>query len=132
MFRTTHITLTALITGALSFTLALLVGRDRTALADCAAIGLLSVAAVFLFRKLANMPQLNMDGLQGFSANDWLAPTITAVALRIYAAVRQPRHLRRYSRASAGAVVLALIVNVVAIRRATSARRVCCRARRAS
>ncbi|MFI6951427.1 winged helix-turn-helix domain-containing protein [Streptomyces sp. NPDC050422] len=39
-----------------------------------AAVGLLSGASVFLWRASANMPQLNDDGLPGFSANDWLAP----------------------------------------------------------
>jgi hypothetical protein len=39
--------------------------------------------AVFLLRKSENMAQLNNDGLSGFSADDWLAPTVTWVALAV-------------------------------------------------
>jgi len=62
----------------------------RSGLLESLAIGVLAAAAVFLWRKSANMPQLNTDGLQGFSANDWLAPVITFVVLSLYGAVRRP------------------------------------------
>ena len=45
------------------------------------------------------MPQLNDDGLSGFSANDWLAPTVTYVVLGVYGAVRAPTEPRRYQQA---------------------------------
>jgi hypothetical protein len=61
------------------------------------------------------MPQLNTDGLNGFSANDWLAPTITSVVLALYAALRQPTNLPRFARAGALAVLVAFFVNVVTI-----------------
>jgi hypothetical protein len=41
---------------------------------DIAAVASLSAASVLLWRLSANMPQLNSDGLNGFSANDWAAP----------------------------------------------------------
>ena len=76
---------------------------------------MLSAAAVLLLRKSANMPQLNDDGLSGFSANDWLAPTVTYVVLGVYGAVRAPTEPRRYQQARAAATAVALAVNVLTI-----------------
>lgn len=115
VFTTAHIALTALITGVLSFAGALIIFRRNTRLIESVAIGILSAAAVFLWRKAANMPQLNSDGLQGFSADDFLAPMITFTALAVYAAIRQPANLRGFARASALAVLVAFVVNVVTI-----------------
>ena len=56
----------------------------RSAMLESAVIGMPAAAAVFLWRKSANMPQLNEDGLREFSANDWLAPVITFVVLSMY------------------------------------------------
>ena len=70
---------------------------------------------MFLLRKSANMPQLNNDGLSGFSANDWLAPTVTYVVLGIYGAVRRPTEPRRYQQARAAATAIALAINVLTI-----------------
>jgi hypothetical protein len=61
------------------------------------------------------MPQLNIDGLQGFSANDWLAPVITFVVLSLYGTVRRSRNDRRFAQACAVATLAAFIVNVVTI-----------------
>jgi hypothetical protein len=115
VFTTSHIAATAAVTGGLSFVGALLILGRRTGHVESLAIGLLAAAAVFLWRKSANMPQLNTDGLNGFSANDWLAPTITFVVLALYGALRQPPNLRRFARACALAVLVAFFVNVITI-----------------
>jgi hypothetical protein len=70
---------------------------------------------VFFWRKSANMPQLNDDGLPPFSANDWLAPVLTYVVLSIYASLRRQSLDRRFALARALAVLLAFVVNVVTI-----------------
>ena len=72
-------------------------------------------AAVLLWRISANMPQLNDDGLPGFSANDWLAPVVTYVALSAYADLRAPADPRRFAQTRALATVAARVVNVVTI-----------------
>ena len=92
----------------------LLLGRRR-GLAESIAIAILAAGAVFLWRKSANMPQLNNDGLPPFSANDWLAPTLTYVVLGMYATVRRPSIDRRFAQARAVAVLAAFVVNVVTI-----------------
>jgi hypothetical protein len=113
-FGATHIALTAALTGVLA--LAAAAWRlPRTAWPDVVAIGVLSAAAVFLWRISANMPQLNSDGLPGFSANDWLAPVVTYFFLSAYADLRSPSDPRRYGQTRAIAVVISLVVNVVTI-----------------
>lgn len=114
-FSSAHIAFTAVITGAIGAALAgwRLTGEDR--LVGSAAVGVLSAAAVFLWRKSANMPQLNNDGLSGFSANDWLAPVLTYVILTIYADLRAPANPRRYSQVRALATMAAFAVNVITI-----------------
>jgi hypothetical protein len=102
VFTSLHIAATAGITGAA----ALIAGF---------VIALLSASAVFLWRKSANMPQLNDDGLPPFSANDWLAPVITYVFLGMYASVRHAANDRRIAVVRTLAVVAAFIVNVVTI-----------------
>jgi hypothetical protein len=115
-FSTSHIALTAAITGAVSLAAGLLVlGRRRPALADSLAIAILAAGAVFLWRKSANMPQLNDDGLPPFSANDWLAPVVTYAVLGMYATVRRTSHDRRLALARAIAVLAAFAVNVITI-----------------
>src|SRR5213078_2063762 len=88
LFSTGHIALTAAISGVLAAAVGLLWLRGEHRALDSLALGVLSAAAVFLLRKSANMPQLNDDGLSGFSANDWLAPTVTYVVLGVYGALR--------------------------------------------
>jgi hypothetical protein len=115
-FSTIHIAATAGITGALALVAALVVlGRNRSALVESVVIALLAAGAVFLWRKSANMPQLNNDGLSPISANDLLAPTLTYVVLGMYASVRRPGNERRFAQARALAVLAAFVVNVVTI-----------------
>ena len=97
-FTTAHIAATAAITSAVALV-----------------AGVLVLGAVFLWRKSANMPQLNNDGLSPFSANDWLAPTLTYVVLGMYASVRRPGNDRRFAQARSLAVLAAFAVNVVTI-----------------
>jgi hypothetical protein len=112
-FSHAHIAVTAAITGALA--LAAAAWRLPRAWTDIAAVTLLSAASVYLWRASANMPQLNDDGLPGFSANDWLAPVLTYVFLGTYARLRPPANARRYGQAQALAVLASLAVNVVTI-----------------
>lgn len=115
VFTTVHIAATAAITGAVALVAgALLLGRRRRP-AEAFAIALLAAGAVFLWRKSANMPQLNNDGLSPFSANDWLAPMLTYVVLGMYASVRRPGNDRRFAQARTLAVVAAFVINVVTI-----------------
>jgi hypothetical protein len=115
-FTTAHIAATAAISGALALLCALLLQRRRRPeLAEGVVIGVLVAAAVFLWRKSANMPQLNNDGLNGFSANDWLAPTVTFVVLGVYRNLRPPGSERRFGQAQALATLVAFVVNVVTI-----------------
>jgi hypothetical protein len=114
-FTTAHITATAAITGAVALVASLLVLGRRRGLAESLAIAVLAAGAVFLWRKSANMPQLNNDGLSPFSANDWLAPTLTYVVLGMYASVRRPGNDRRFAQARTLAVLAAFVVNVVTI-----------------
>jgi hypothetical protein len=116
VFTSAHIAATALISGGLAFLASLLVvGRRGPALTESLMIGVLTTAAVFLWRKSANLPQLNTDGLHGFSANDWLAPTLTYLWLSVYRNLRPPRDPRSYGKAQALATIVALAVNVITI-----------------
>ncbi|MET8541227.1 hypothetical protein ABZW03_11310 [Kitasatospora sp. NPDC004799] len=113
-FSHLHILLTTAVTAVLAAAAAFW-RLPRGAWSDLAAITLLSGASVFLFRDSANMPQLNNDGLPGFSANDWLAPVLTYVFLGVYAQLRTPADPRRYGQARALATIASLAVNVVTI-----------------
>ena len=115
LFSTGHIALTGLVSGALAAAAALLWLKGERRLIDSLAIGGLTAAAVFLLRKSANVPQLNDDGLSGFSANDWLAPTVTWVVLGVYAALRPTLEPRRFEQSRAAATVIAFAVNVLTI-----------------
>ena len=115
LFSTGHIALTGALSGALAAAFAMFWLRGEHRIADSLTLGVLTAAAVFLLRKSANMPQLNNDGLSGFSANDWLAPSVTWVVLGVYGAVRPPLETRRYQQARAGATVIAFAVNVLTI-----------------
>jgi hypothetical protein len=115
VFATSHIAVTAVITGAIALAGAVsLLGR-RSGLVDAVAIAILSAATVFLWRKSANMPQLNDDGLPPFSANDWLAPVLTYVVLSMYATMRRTSNDRRLALARTFAVLAAFAVNVITI-----------------
>jgi hypothetical protein len=114
-FSTAHIAVTAAVTGGLAFLGALFLLGRRPAALESVVIGVLAAVAVFLWRKSANMPQLNNDGLQGFSANDWLAPAITFVLLGMYRNLRPPANERRFGQAQTLAAFAAFVVNVVTI-----------------
>ncbi|NKQ56931.1 hypothetical protein HFP15_29080 [Amycolatopsis sp. K13G38] len=113
-FGTGHIALTATITGIL--TLAAAAWRlPLRVWPDILAVGVLAAGSVFLWRISANMPQLNSDGLPGFSANDWLAPVATYLFLTVYADLRPSADPRRYGQTRALAVIISLAVNVITI-----------------
>jgi hypothetical protein len=63
----------------------------------------------------ANVPQLNDDGLQGFSANHWLAPTVAFVLISLYGSVRPAGNDRRFDQARALGTLSAFAVNVITI-----------------
>jgi hypothetical protein len=115
VFSSGHIGLTALICGAAAAVLSYFALGRRSVIVECAVIGILTAASVFLWRWSANMPQLNRDGLREFSANDWLAPVVTFVFLSVYGAMRRAGEDRAFVRARALAVIVVLLVNVVAI-----------------
>lgn len=56
-----------------------------------------------------------VEGLNGFSANDWLAPTLTFVVLGVYGNLRIPSAASAVGKARAVATIVALVVNVVTI-----------------
>lgn len=113
-FGVGHIAITAAITAALA--LAAAAWRlPRSMLIDQLAVAVLAFAAVLLWRLSANMPQLNNDGLPGFSANDWLAPVLTYIILSGYADLRSPADPRRFAQTRTLATIAALIINVVTI-----------------
>ena len=116
VFTTVHIAVTAVISGGLAFLAAwLITGRTMRPRTEAIVIGVLTAAAVFLWRKSANLPQLNTDGLQGFSANDWLSPVVTYVWLSLYRVVAPRTEPRRFGKAVVAATVIAFAVNVVTI-----------------
>jgi hypothetical protein len=114
-FPTAHILLTALISGAVATGFAAWRLRAEHRPLEWLAIGLLTTIAVFMWRKSANMPQLNNDGLQGFSANDWLAPTITFIVISLYRSVRPAGNERCFDQARALATIGAFAINVITI-----------------
>jgi hypothetical protein len=114
MFSTAHIAVTAVITALLVAVVAW--GRlPRGRWSQVLVVALLAGASVFLWRISANMPQLNEDGLPGFSANDWAALILTYAVLGGYGDLRQPADPARYGQVRALAAVVALVVNVITI-----------------
>jgi hypothetical protein len=115
MFSRAHIALTAVTTGVIVFGFAIWRLRGHRAWIAQVTIAVLVTAAVFLWRASANMPQLNRDGLSGYSANDWLAPVITFVVLSVYADLFPPSDERRFAQVRAAATITAFAVNVITI-----------------
>jgi hypothetical protein len=111
-FSAVHILATAAITGLAAAAAAWWRLRRW---ADVAAVFLVSGATVFLWRLSANMPQLNDDGLQGFSANDWAAPVLAYVSLSVYGDLRNPPAEAALRQVRALAALAALVINVVTI-----------------
>jgi hypothetical protein len=117
MFGTAHILLTAAITSGMTLALGLwlLPPARWPDILGVLAVAVLSGTAVFLWRLSANLPQLNDDGLPGFSANDWAAPALTYLVLSGYADLREPADRRRYGQLGALATLGGLAVNVITI-----------------
>lgn len=113
VFTTTHILIVAAISGILGG----LVTWWRTGRrSDGLAVAVLAFAATALWRKSANLPQLNTDGLQMFSANDWAAPMLTFVTLRGYALTRSALATStRFGQATVLATLISVVVNVIGI-----------------
>ncbi|MCW7941823.1 hypothetical protein AAW14_07090 [Streptomyces hygroscopicus] len=118
VFSRSHIALTATITAVLALAAAWWrlprVPRAHHVV-DLGAVTVLAGLSVFLWRASANMPQLNDDGLPGFSANDWLAPVITYVSITVYARLRPPADTRRFGQVQALATIASFVVNVITI-----------------
>ena len=115
VFSRSHIAETAVTTGVIVLAIAIWRLDERRGWSVRLTVAGLSAAAVFLWRTSANMPQLNRDGLSGFSANDWLAPIVTYVALSVYAGLFPPSNERRFSEVRAAATITAFAVNVITI-----------------
>jgi len=114
-FSHAHIAATAATTGVIGAGIGMwrLAGQRR-AVAGLI-VGALAGLAVYLWRASANIPQLNNDGIQGFSANDWLAPAIVFVVLSVYADLFPPANLARFRQVRAAATLIAFVVNVITI-----------------
>jgi hypothetical protein len=115
VFSHNHIALTAAITGLIAAGIALWRFNTSNRVIGALTVGALAAAAVFLWRASANMPQLNRDGLEGFSANDWLAPVVTYIVLSVYADLFPPTDQHRFAQVRAAATIAALAVNVITI-----------------
>jgi hypothetical protein len=113
-FTTLHIALTAATVAVLTFAVGMW-RLPRPAWRQALVTAMLSGAAVFLWRLSANKPDLNDDGLPGFSANDWAAPILTYLTLGAYADLRPPADPARFGQVRAIAFVIALTVNVITI-----------------
>lgn len=115
VFSHGHIALTAAITGVIAAGIACWRLNHRGRWIVGLIVGVLAAATVFLWRASANMPQLNRDGLEGFSANDWLAPVVVYVVLSVYADLFPPTDRHRFAQVRAAATIVAFAVNVITI-----------------
>ncbi len=112
VFTTAHIVIVGVVSGVLGGLATWWLTRRP---AEGAIGGLLGFAATTLWRKSANLPQLNADGLPGFSANDWLAPMLTYIVFRCYALAWPRADTPAFRQATVAATALALAVNVIGI-----------------
>ena len=115
VFTHAHIAFTAACTGVVSLGVAVWRFQGRRRWLDALTVAVLVTGAVFLWRASANMPQLNNDGLPGYSANDWLAPAITFIVLSVYADLFPPTDQRRFAQVRAAATFAAFAINVITI-----------------
>jgi hypothetical protein len=115
VFTSPHIALTAIITGVIAAAIGTWRITGRYRVTTIVAMAVISTAAVYFWRRSADLPQLNNDGLSGFSANDWLAPVITFVSLTLYRDLRPPPDPGRYNQARALTTIAAFAVNVITI-----------------
>jgi hypothetical protein len=113
-FSVWHIAGTAVVCGLIAAPLTYLWLSPRSA-GRAAVVGLVVFVATFGWRTVANMPQLNRDGVNGFSPNDLLAPVVTYVLLGILAAIWPPPEPLRFARLRALATGIVLAVNVITI-----------------
>jgi hypothetical protein len=111
-FSAAHILATAAVTGLAAAAAAWWKLRRWP---DILAVFLVSGAAVFMWRISANMPQLNADGLPGFSANDWAAPVLAYLSFSVYADLRKPCPAGAFREVRALAALACLVINVVTI-----------------
>ena len=114
VFSTAHILLTAAVVAVLTGAIAWWRLSPRS-WSRILTVALLAGAATFLWRLSANKPQLNDDGLPGFSANDWAAPILAYLALTCYADLRPPPDAARFRQVRALAFLVAVAVNVITI-----------------
>jgi hypothetical protein len=114
VFSNVHILLTALVTAVVTL-IAAVWRLGRAAWIDICGITVAAGASVFLWRVSANTAALNADGLQGFSANDWLAAVLTYVLVSLYGTLRPPSDRHRFEQVRGLAVVASLAVNVITI-----------------
>ena len=115
VFSHAHIALTAACSAVIAFVMGIWRFQGRRTWVDALIVGVLVAGAVYLWRASANMPQLNDDGIAGYSANDWLAPAITYITLSVYADLFPPADHRRFAQVRAAATIAAFAVNVITI-----------------
>lgn len=115
VFTHAHIAFTAACTAVIAFGVGIWRFQGKRRWLDALTVGVLVAGAVYLWRASANMPQLNNDGLPGYSANDWLAPAITFITLSVYADLFPPTDQRRFAQVRAAATIAALAINVITI-----------------
>ena len=115
VFTHSHIALTATISAVIALAVGLWRFQGRRRWFDALVVAVLVGGAVYLWRASANMPQLNNDGIPGYSANDWLAPVVTYVVLSVYADLFPPADPRRFAQVRAAATIAAFAVNVITI-----------------
>ena len=114
-FSHAHIAATAATTGAICAGIGMWRMAGRRRVVAGLTVGVLAGMGVYLLRASANMPQLNNDGIQGFSANDWLAPAIVFVVLSVYADLFPPENPARFRQVRAAATLVAFAVDVITI-----------------
>jgi len=115
VFTHAHIALTAACTGLIALGIGIWRFQGKRRWLDALIVAVLTAGAVYLWRASANMPQLNNDGIPGYSANDWLAPAITYIALSVYADLFPPADQHRFAQVRAAATIAAFAINVITI-----------------
>ena len=115
VFTHAHIAFTAACTAVIAFAVGIWRFQGKRRWLDALTVAVLVAGAVYLWRASANMPQLNNDGIPGYSANDWLAPAITYITLSVYADLFPPIDQRRFAQVRAAASIAALAINVITI-----------------
>jgi len=115
VFTHAHIGLTATISAVIALGVGIWRFQGKRRWLEALVVAVLVGGTVYLWRASANMPQLNNDGIPGFSANDWLAPVVTFVVLSVYADLVPPVNQRRFAQVRAAATIAAFAVNVITI-----------------